>query len=106
MENIFHALQTDKHCKIHFISPLATSQLGESQILLDLGLHGGDGVVPRPQPGHGPPLLVDDELGEVPLDGVDQEARLLLLQEGPQGRGAAAIYIYLGKHVELKWKLP
>ena len=95
---------------LHFISPLAlsplTSQLGESQILLDLGLHGGDGVVPRPQPGHGPPLLVDDELGEVPLDGVDQEARLLLLQEGPQGRGAAAVHIYLGKHVELKWKLP
>ena len=83
-----------------------TSQLGESQILLDLGLHGGDGVVPRPQPGHGPPLLVDDELGEVPLDGVDEEARLLLLQEGPQGRGAAAVHIYLGKHVELKWKLP
>ena len=36
--------------------------------LLHLVLHGRDGVVRRAEPRHGLALLVDDELGEVPLD--------------------------------------
>ena len=36
--------------------------------LLHLVLHCRDGVVGRAEPRHGLALLVDDELGEVPLD--------------------------------------
>ena len=46
-------------------------------LLLDLG----HGVVGGAEPGHGLPLLVHHELGEVPLDRVHQEAALLGLNQ-------------------------
>ena len=39
--------------------------------LLHLVLHGRDGVIGRAEPGDGLSLLVDDKLGEVPLDGAE-----------------------------------
>merc|ERR1719489_420570 len=40
-------------------------------------------------------LPVDQELGEVPLDGVDQEAGLGRLKEGKEGVGAGTIDVHL-----------
>ena len=57
-------------------APLAsrTSTLGAllpEHELLHLVLHGRDRVVGRTEPGDGLALLVDDKLGEVPLDGAE-----------------------------------
>ena len=46
------------------------------------------------------PLLVDDKLGEVPLDRVDQDAGLLVLQVLPKRVGIVPVDIDLGEHVK------
>ena len=65
-------------------------------LLLDLRL----GVVGGSEPGLGLPLLVHHELGEVPLDGVHEEAALLVLQVHPERVGRAAVHLDLAEHVE------
>ena len=40
-------------------------------------------------------LPVDQELGEVPLDGVDEEARLGGLEKGKEGVGAGTVDLHL-----------
>ena len=40
-------------------------------------------------------LPVDEELGEVPLDGVDEEAGLGGLEKGKEGVGAGAVDLHL-----------
>lgn len=64
--------------------------------ILNLGYRivGGGGTVD----GHS--LLVGHELGEVPLDGVDQKSGLLLLEIDPERVGVATVHVDLGEHVE------
>lgn len=49
--------------------------------------------------------LVDDELGEVPLDGVEQQAALFLLQILPQWMCAFAIHVNLFEQVKLNFAI-
>ncbi len=53
-----------------------------SEQLLDLTLHGRDGVLGRAEASHGDTLLVDHELGEVPLDRAEDENNLELINAG------------------------
>lgn len=46
-------------------------------------------------------VLVHNELGEVPLDQVQQNSALLLLQELPHGMGLLAVHVHLLEQVEL-----
>ena len=62
---------------------------------LDLNLDGWDGVGHWSNPCNGFPVLVDDKLGEVPLDPRAQEAALLLLQPFPQWSCVVTIHIHL-----------
>jgi len=52
-------------------------------------------------PLHGLALLVDNELGEVPLDEVSEGAALLVLQELPQWAGVVAVHVHLLEQVEV-----
>lgn len=61
---------------------------------------GGGGVAV-----HGLPLLVHQELGEVPLDGVNQEARLLVLEVLPERVRPVPVDVHLAEHVELHVEL-
>ena len=56
------------------------SLTGILEIFLALLLDLWDGVIGGAEPGLGLPLLVHHKLGEVPLDGVHQEASLLGLK--------------------------
>ena len=47
------------------------------------------------------PLPVDQELGEVPLDGIDQEAGLGRLQIGKEGVGAGTIDVHLARRTKI-----
>ena len=69
---------------------------------LNFNLHGGDRVGHRSNPGDSFPALVDNKLGEIPLDPGTQEAALLLLQPFPQWRRVFAIDIHLGR-VKIDW---
>lgn len=46
-------------------------------------------------------VLVHNELGKVPLDQVQQDAALLLLQELPHGMRRLAVHVHLLEQVEL-----
>ena len=48
-----------------------------------------------PPPCHWLALPVDEELGEVPLDGVDEEARLGGLEKGKEGVAAGTVDLHL-----------
>lgn len=50
---------------------------------------------------HRLPILVHDELGEVPLDGIEQRTTLALLQELPQRMRLVPVDVYLGEQIEL-----
>lgn len=50
-------------------------------------------------------ILVNDELGKVPLDGISKEPMLLLLQVLPQRVSGRAIDIDLAEHVKLDVEL-
>lgn len=77
-----------------------TGQRQDLETFLNLLLDLGDRIVCGRGPVHRLPLFVHHELGEVPLDRVDEEPALLLLQEGPQRMGGAAVDVDLGEHVE------
>ena len=73
-----------------------------SKIFLNLILHGWNRVIHRAQPTDGDTRLVNDKLAEVPLDGIYQEPRLLLLEEGEERVSIASVDINFGEEVELK----
>jgi hypothetical protein len=50
-------------------------------------------------------VLVDDELGEVPLDGVEQGAALLLLQVLEEGMSSLSVDINLLEQIELHFSV-
>ena len=66
-----------------------------SDQLLHFNLNGWDGVGHWSNSGDGFPVLVDDKLGEVPLDPRAQETALLLLQPFPQWSCVVTIHIHL-----------
>ena len=99
-ENILHSL------KQHQIGEKAEGdgglKFGFSQIFLDLILDGRDGIIHRAQSADRDTRLVNDELAEVPFDGIYQEPSLLLLQEGEERVSIASIDINFGEQVKLK----
>jgi len=62
---------------------------------LDFSFHCWNYTVIGPEPCHWFALPVDEELGEVPLDGVDEGARLGGLEKGKEGVGAGAVDLHL-----------
>lgn len=70
-------------------------------MFLDFVLDFGNGVVEGGEAGHGYAVLVDDELGEVPLDEIAQESALLGLQEDEEWVGVGPVDLNLA---ELKVK--
>lgn len=70
------------------------------EVRLNAGWVSGGGIAV-----HRLSVLVHHELGEVPLDGIHQEARLLVLEVLPQRVCPVAIDIHLAEHVELHVEL-
>lgn len=56
----------------------------------------------RPMPLDRLPILINDKLGEIPLDKISQGASLLVLQVLPQRMGVAPVNIHLLEHVKLQ----
>lgn len=50
-------------------------------------------------------ILVDNELGEVPFDAVEEHAALLLLQVLPQRMGCLAVHLDLVEQIELDFAI-
>lgn len=50
-------------------------------------------------------VLVDDELGEVPLDAIGQHATLLLLEIHPERMGRLAIHVDLLEQIKLDFSV-
>ena len=72
-------------------------------MFLDFVFDFWNGVVEGGETSHGFTLLVDDELGEVPLDEVAQESALLGLQVFKEGVGVATIHVDLAE-LKTSWK--
>ncbi len=56
----------------------------------------------KSSPGDRNALLIHDELGEVPLDGVDEGPTLLALQVGEQRVLGAAVHVDLREEIEFR----
>lgn len=72
----------------------------ELETFLDGLLNFGDWIVGGRGPVDRHALLVHHKLREVPFYGVDQEPRLLSLEEGPERVCVVSVDIDFGKHVE------
>lgn len=75
------------------------------EVFLDIGFNVGNGVCLGGISGYRDALGVHQELGEVPLDELPEEASLLVLQVHPQGVGVVAVHVNLGKHIKLDSEL-
>jgi len=70
------------------------------EVFFDGLLDFGDGVIGGGGAEHGDTLLVHHELGEVPLDGVDEEPSLLSLEKSKEWVRVTAVDVDFGEHVE------
>ena len=77
------------------------SKFRTSEVFLAFFFYFGNRVISWTKPGHGLPFFVNNKLGEVPFDGVHQEALLFGFQKCPQGMSVIAVDVDLAEHVEL-----
>ena len=74
--------------------------MSDLEVFLDLVFDFWLGVICGAKPCHGLALFVNHKLGEVPLDGVHQEAPLLVFQKDPKRMGVSSIHIDLAEHIK------
>ena len=70
------------------------------EVFLDLILHFGLWIICGSKPGLGLAIFVNHKLCEIPLDGVQHETTLLVLQIDPEWMGISAIYVDFAEHVK------
>ena len=87
----------DRECKSRGIGHDGMSDL---EVFLNLVFNFWLGIICGAKPCHGLALFVNHKLGEVPLDGVHQEASLLVFQIDPKRMGVSSIHIDLAEHVK------